>query len=83
MQLMSTHFVSPMLVRYVVRTGQLEQRYSGLSLTTLLNALNLAATMIQLPPGVTQKAPSATRDAEVDGYLDALSPHIQSALRPN
>lgn len=29
MQLTATGFISPMLVRYVVRTGQLDSRYAG------------------------------------------------------
>jgi hypothetical protein len=76
--LTATGYISPMLVRYVVRTGQLEQRYPGVPVGLLLNALNLAGAkseysgdkmrMQKLGP----KIQAAERDAEVDVYLDEL-----------
>jgi hypothetical protein len=83
MDLASTGFVSPMLVRYVVRTGQLESRYPGVALPVLLDAINKAATVIAWPVDVGQQAPVAKRDPAVDAYLDDLQQHVRSALQPN
>jgi hypothetical protein len=83
MDLMATGFVSPMLVRYVVRTDQLEQRYANIALPVLLDALNKAVLNVAWPPEVGQRAPQARRDQIVDNYLDELGPHLLSALRSN
>lgn len=84
MDLMATGSIAPILVRYVVRTGQLERRYSGIALTTLLDAIMKSATMIDWPlDTVAQKAPLGKQDAGVDAYLDKLQPHLDHALRPH
>jgi hypothetical protein len=73
MLLMSTTHVSPMLVRYIVRTKQLEARYAGVELPDLLRAIDLAAAFHRdWPFAVGQGAPVSKRDARVDAYLDAL-----------
>ena len=83
LELSATGFISPMLVRYVVRTEQLKVRYPEITLPALLNAIDKAATMIAWPEIVGQKLPGAERDSSVDAYLDALHPHIKHALAPN
>jgi hypothetical protein len=83
LELAATGFVSPLLVRYVVRTDQLEERYPDIPLCDLLNAMNQAAMNIAWPMEVGQRAPLAKRDPVVDRYLDALGPHLLSALRPD
>lgn len=80
MQLAATGHVSPMLVRYVVRTGQLDERYRGVPLRVLLDAIDLAAARIEWLDGVGQKAPLAAKDAEVEAYLDELQPLVGEAL---
>lgn len=79
MQLSATGFISPMLVRYVVRTGQLDARYGGRSLSTLLEAIDSATVNIVLPAIVGQKIPLAVRDSAVDSYLDDLQSHVEHA----
>lgn len=79
MQLAATGFISPMLVRYVVRTGQLESRYPGSALSTLLGAIDKATVRIDLPVIVRQKIPLAVRDSAVDSYLDDLQAHVEHA----
>lgn len=82
--LMATGSVAPILVRYTVRTGQLERRYPGIALPTLLDAIMKSATMIDWPLAtVAQKAPQAKQDADVDAYLDELQPHLERALKPH
>lgn len=82
LELMSTGFVSPILARYVVRTGQLDIRYPNIDLPALLMAINFAATSIPWPLStVAQKAPLAIRDPDVDAYLDQLAGGIASALK--
>lgn len=84
MDLMATGSVAPILVRYAVRTGQLERRYPGIALPTLLDAIMKSATMINWPLAtVAQKAPRAKQDADVDAYLDELQPHLERALNPH
>jgi len=83
MDLASTGFISPMLVRYVVRTEQLEARYSGIALPKLLAAIDKAATVIDWSLIVGQKMPGEERDARVDAYLDEIGPHVRHALSPN
>jgi hypothetical protein len=72
--LIATGLTSPMLLRYVVRTGQLETRYAGATLPNVLQALDRAAAATHggWPFDVSQKAPLAVCDADVDKYLDAL-----------
>jgi hypothetical protein len=84
MDLMATTSVAPMLVRYVVRTGQLDSRYPGIALPPLMDAILAAASIIpwQLDT-VGQKAPRATRDSDVDAYLDSLKPHLEDAINSN
>lgn len=79
MQLAATGFISPMLVRYVVRTGQLDSRYAGRALSTLLGAIDKATVRIDLPVIVQQKIPLAVRDSAVDSYLDDLQPQVEYA----
>jgi hypothetical protein len=43
MNLMATGFVARMLVRYAVRTVQLDERYPGIALPVSLDAMNKAA----------------------------------------
>lgn len=77
MQLMSTGFVAPMLIRYVVLTGQLESRYPNSVLPVLLDKMNNAALKIDWDSnGVGQKAPLGVRDTVVDNYLDALNKYM-------
>jgi hypothetical protein len=83
MDIASTGFVFLMLVRYVVRTGQLDSRYPGVALPVLLDAINKAATVLAWPVDVGQKAPIAERDSAVEAYLDDLQQHVRSALQPN
>ncbi|VVE87674.1 hypothetical protein PBR20603_01611 [Pandoraea bronchicola] len=82
--LMATGSIAPILVRYAVRTGQLERRYPGVALSALLDAIMKSATMINWPlDTVAQKAPQAKQDADVDTYLDELQPHLERALKPH
>lgn len=83
MQLSAATFVSPMLARYLVKTGQLTKRYPEVGLRALLQAINAAATTIPWPADVAQKVPAGTRDAKVDEYLDALQPFVRQALHPH
>ncbi|MCA3186457.1 MAG: hypothetical protein INH12_26760 [Cupriavidus sp.] len=80
MQLAATGHISPMLVRYVIRTGQLDERYRGIPLRILLNAVDIAAARLEWPEAVGQKAPLARKDAEIEAYLDALQPLVGDAL---
>jgi hypothetical protein len=81
---MATTSLSPMLVPYVVHTGQLERRYPRIPLSPLLDAIFKAATMIPWPlDTVAQRAPLAKQDADVDAYLDELQPLLASALNTN
>ena len=80
MQLAATAQVSPMLVRYVIRTDQLEERYRGVRMRTLLGAIVVAAAAVKWPNVVGQKALLAQKDADVDAYLDELQPHVAKAI---
>lgn len=80
--LMATGGVAPMLIRYIVRTGQLDNRFPGISLTMLLSAIGKAAANVEWPiETVAQLAPQAVQNAVVDQYLDTLQPHVQTALK--
>lgn len=82
MGLMATSSVAPILVRYMVRTDQLESRFPGVTLPMLLSAMASTATKFEWPlMTVAQTAPLARQDAAVDEYLDALQPHVQAALK--
>ncbi|QBR04184.1 hypothetical protein [Paraburkholderia pallida] len=82
MTLMSTGGVSPMLVRYMVRTGQLESRYPGVALPMLLRAITQAAATVDWPLAtVAQAAPLAVQDAAVDAYLDNVQPQAHAVLK--
>ncbi|AKK24714.1 hypothetical protein MB84_28255 (plasmid) [Pandoraea oxalativorans] len=83
MDLTGIGFISPMLVAYAVRTGQLHSRYAGIALPELLNAINNATTMIASCPDAIRNACSEQRDVMVDAYLDRLQQHIRAALRPH
>ena len=73
MALMATGQVSPILVRYAVRTGQLLGRYGDVPLPVLMDAIGRAAAIQgSWPFAVGQRAPDAVRDKDVDAYLDAL-----------
>ncbi|RKP44701.1 hypothetical protein D7S86_27105 [Pararobbsia silviterrae] len=80
MDLGSTGFVAPILVRYVVRTDQLQARYAGASLPTLLRAINVAAAHAHFPPEIGQLAPRAVRSAIVDRYLDGIAAMVRENL---
>lgn len=82
MALMSTGGVSPMLVRYVVRTGQRESRYPGVALPMLLRAISEAAVTVGWPLAtVAQAAPLAVQDATVDAYLDNIQLQVYAVLK--
>lgn len=73
MALMATGQVSPILLRYVVRTEQLQGRYGEVPLPILMDAIGRAAAIQgDWPFAVGQKAPQAVRDKDVDDYLDRL-----------
>lgn len=73
MVLMNTTQVSPILIRYVVRTGQLASRYGDTPLPVLLNAVSHAAAQHSAWPfEVSQAAPLCEANQAVDAYLDAL-----------
>jgi hypothetical protein len=73
MLLTSTGHVSPMLVRYIVRTGQLEKRYPGVLITTLLGAIdNAAAEAMEWPFSASQLSTLGIQHEQVDAYLNAL-----------
>lgn len=76
-------FMSPMLVAYVVRTGQFYARFAGIALPVLLNAINNAGTMIPWCPEAARNVCAEQRDAAVDAYLDRLQVHVRAALRPH
>jgi len=80
LQLAATQHVSPMLVRYVIRTDQLEVRYPGVRLRTLLGAIEVAAKKVKWPDVVGQNAPLAIVDTAVDAYLDELQPYVAKAI---
>lgn len=72
-ELMATTSMSPMLVRYVVRTGQLEARYPNVPLPTLLDVMNQAAgEHIDWPFAASQHSPAGVQNEEVDAYLNVL-----------
>ena len=88
MDLVNTGHVSPMVVRYVVRTGQLTQRYPVVTLPQLLDAIDGAcvayeqsskAAPLHWSNNLSQPLQAAVGDTVVDEYLDALAPEI--ALR--
>lgn len=88
MELTNTGHVSPMVVRYVVRTGQLSQRFPVMALPQLLDAIDGACAaheqsskMARLDwvKNISQPLQAAERDSMVDAYLDAIAPEI--ALR--
>lgn len=80
--LMATGGVAPMLIRYIVRTGQLDNRFPGISLTMLLSAIGKAAAKVEWPiQTVAQLVPQAVQNTVVDQYLDTLQPHVQTALK--
>lgn len=88
MELTNTGHVSPMVVRYVVRTGQLNQRFPVVTLPQLLDAIDGAcaaheqssrAAPLHWVNDVSQPLQAAVGDSTVDAYLDAIAPEI--ALR--
>lgn len=85
MALVNTGHVSPMVVRYVVRTGQLDQRYPAVPLPQLLDAIDCAcaeyeqsskAAPLDWVNSISQPLQAATGSNVVDEYLDALGPGI-------
>ncbi|WP_460901100.1 hypothetical protein [Paraburkholderia jirisanensis] len=82
MDLMATGGVAPMLVRYMVRTGQRDTRYPGIALPMLLRAITEAAATVGWPlDTVAQAAPLAVEDATVDAYLDNVQPQVYAVLK--
>ncbi len=79
--LMSGLTVSPMIVRYMVRTGQLATRYPGVDLPTLLDAIDSAAAIVEWPYFTGgQTLHLVEHDAEVEKYLDEIQPYVNSEL---
>ena len=73
MLLAASTFVSPMLVRYVVRTGQLDARYPDVPLPKLLFAMNQAsAEHGDWPHEIGQQSPAGVRNDQVEAYLNVL-----------
>lgn len=81
-ELMNKLTVSPMLVRYLVRTDQLKKRYPDVELPKLLDAIDIAAAVVQWPIfTVGQTLHLATQDPEVDKYLDEIQPRVEKVLK--
>lgn len=83
MELTTMGLLSPLLVAYVVRTGQLELRYAGIALPDLLDAINNAGTMIPWCPVALRSFCAEQPVAVMDAYLDRLQEHVSAALRPH
>lgn len=77
-ELAAAEFVSPVLVRCVVRIGRLET----CALSQVLDANNAVAAKVSLPYENWQLVSHVRRDQFVDAFLDALQPYIRGALRP-
>lgn len=89
--LMATGCVSPMVIRYVIRTGQLEDRFAHSSLSELLEAVNAAHLVWDggkpeqqraWAERLSQQIPIADRNSGVDSYLDEIAPRVRALLRP-
>ncbi|HGO6129699.1 hypothetical protein KDX04_27245 [Burkholderia cenocepacia] len=72
---------APIFVRYLVRTGQLDERFPNLTPHALLDALLVAGGKLQMTMDVGQLAPSGEKNEVVDAYLDSLQPHVKEVLR--
>ncbi|ASL43974.1 hypothetical protein bAD24_I10810 [Burkholderia sp. AD24] len=72
--------IAPILVRYVVRTGQLNERFLGMPLPVLLDSMLVAASKLPWPAEVGQCAPLGERNADVDTYLDNLQQFEKTKL---
>ena len=83
MTLMASGGMAPMAVRYLVRTGQLDESYPGVSLSALVKALTEAAAQFPWPADVTQELPSGSRSEACDSYLSELRPRVRQRLGLN
>jgi len=90
MLLMATGRVSPMVVRYVVRTDQLKFRFADASLPDLLEAVNAAhlawdggnpEQQRDWAERLSQQIPIAEQDCGVDSYLDEITPSVHAFLK--
>lgn len=79
--LMACGSPAPIVVRYAVRTGQLDTRYPNLTPHALLDAIFLAAGRLPMPAKVGQLVTHGKKNADVDEYLDSLQPHVREVLR--
>lgn len=89
MMLMATGCVAPMVIRYVVRTNQLRDRFAHASLPDLLEAVNAAhlawdggkpEQQRDWSECLSQQIPIAEQDSGVDCYLDEITPSVQAFL---
>ncbi|MGK3726793.1 hypothetical protein [Stenotrophomonas sp. 6O] len=85
LELSNTGRVSPMIIRYVVRTGQLRARFPVVPLVQLLDAVDGAciayeqsskAAPLHWVNNVSQPLQVAAGDAVVDEYLDAIAAEV-------
>lgn len=88
-ELMGTGFASPLVVRYIVRTGQLQERYPSISLIDLLEAIQAAGAAWEFKSSemqqhwvykLSQLVQAGVRNPVVDEYLDSIGPLIREAL---
>lgn len=80
MTLMGTGSIAPMVVRYAVRTDQLESLFPNKTMPELLHVIAHAAPIIEdrWTFHVQQTMPSGARDDEVDSYLKALAAEVEN-----
>jgi hypothetical protein len=81
-ELMDKLTVSPMLVRYMVQTAQLETRYPGVQLPELLDAIDIAVARVQWPIfTVGQTLHLAEHNPEIEKYLDEIQSWTEQVLK--
>lgn len=72
LDLMAAASIAPIVIRYMVRNGQLEARFPGVDIETLFRTIEHSAIKLNWPFEVQQSIPLGERNAAVDAYLDEL-----------
>ena len=67
---------SPMILRYIVRTDQLKERFPDTDFITLLMSIGFAVSRLEHTHQVLQKIRDGNRDTDADNYLDNIQSNV-------
>jgi hypothetical protein len=67
---------SPMILRYIVRTGQLKERFPDTDFITLLMSIGFAVSRLEHTHQILLKIIDGNRDTDADNYLDNIQSNV-------